>query len=323
MKGFTYWLRFGTVILCSLLLTVACYRGNSIRVNQTTNVSCRNVGHAAGTTCIPEKFTRLVNIDDASFENALALGIKPVGAVLSDFNSYLQEQFVGVENIGKAGEPNLESILATKPDLILGTDYQQSIYSHISEMAPTVLFKSEHSGLWKDVFQKMSVALDKKEVGQQVIDKYYRRLKDLKQKINNPSLKVSVVRVYPDRINLYLRDSFCGTILQDAGLSRPESQNFTAIEAEKLFNNPIQMSISNELVEKADGDVIFIWTAENNSQGNERAKNKLEQLTRNPLWQNLKAVKQNKVYLVPSYWIGSGILAANAIIDDLFKYLVK
>lgn len=322
MKSFTYWLQFGIVVFCSLLLTVACYRNESIRINQ--NTSCRNVEHAAGVTCIPEKFTRLVTIDDASFENATALGIKPIGSIISDFTSYLQEQFVGVKNIGKAGEPNLESIVAIKPDLILGGDYQQQIYSQTSKIAPTLLFEFEHSGNWREVFEQMSVALDKKDVGRQVMDKYYNRLDELKQKMNNPSkLKVSVVRVYPDRINLYLRDSFCGTILQDAGLSRPKSQDFTASEAEKLFNNSIQMSISNELIEQADGDVIFIWTAENTSQGNEIAHKKLKQLLTNPLWQNLKAVQQNKVYIVPDYWIGSGMLAANAVIDDLFKYLIK
>lgn len=42
----------------------------------------------------------------------------------------------------------------------------------------------------------------------------------------------------------------------------------------------------------------------------------------NPLWQKLKAVQNNRVYLVPDYWIGSGILAANAIVDDLYKYLL-
>jgi len=36
------------------------------------------------------------------------------------------------------------------------------------------------------------------------------------------------VRIYPDSINLYLRDSFVGTILADAGLPRPESQNLSA-----------------------------------------------------------------------------------------------
>lgn len=324
IKNLTRWWRFGIVLFCSLILSVACHRGGSLPVNyQSTNAACRQVEHIAGITCVPDKFERLVTLDDP--ENAIALGIKPLGAVLSDISSSWQDQLTGVKNIGTTGEPSLESILALKPDLIVGSEYNKDIYPITSKIAPTVLLEFRHSGKWKEVFTNISVALGKQEVGQKVMENYYHRLAEFKQKMGNKlsKIKVSVVRVYPDKINLYLLDSFCGIVLQDAGLSRPESQNFTASAAKKLFNNPIQMSIGNELIEKADGDVIFIWTYENDAKGNRTAQYKLEQLKLSPLWKNLKAVRENKVYLVPSYWIGSGMLAANAIIDDLFKYLIN
>ncbi|HIK06849.1 MAG TPA: iron-siderophore ABC transporter substrate-binding protein [Trichormus sp. M33_DOE_039] len=319
------WLRFGIVIFWSLLLAVACHRGGSLPVRDyTTNAACRQVEHAAGITCVPEKFERVVTLDAASLENAIALGIKPVGSVISDFSSYWQEHLTEVKNIG-IGEPNLESILALKPDLILGLDYQQDIYNITSKIAPTALFKFESSGQWKEVFTNYSLALGKREVAETVMKNYYRRLEKFKQKMGNnlSKIKVSVVRIYPNNINIYLLDSFCGKVLQDAGLSRPESQNIKESEAIKLFDNPVQVSIGTELIEKADGDVIFIWTGQNTRQGSETAKKNLEQLQSNPIWKNLKAVKENKVYLVPSYWIGSGMLAANAIVDDLFKYLIN
>ena len=323
-KSLTRWWGLAIAMFCSLMLTVACHRGGSLPVNeQITNTACRQVEHAAGITCVPEKFERLVTLDNA--ENAIALGIKPVGAVISNFSLYWQDKLTGVKNIGKIGEPNLESILALKPDLIAGFEGQKDIYPLTSKIAPTVLFEFGHSGKWKEVFTNISVALGKKEVGQQVMENYYRRLEKFKQQMgsNLSNIKVSVVRVYPDKVNLYLLDSFCGIVLQDAGLSRPESQNYTASEAQKLFGNPIQVSISNELMEKADGDVIFIWTGASTPQEHQTAKQKLEELQANPLWKELKAVQANKVYVVPSYWIGSGMLAANAIIDDLFKYLIN
>jgi iron complex transport system substrate-binding protein len=321
---FIRWLRFSIAIFCSLLLAVACHRGGSLPIHhQSTNTACRQVEHAAGISCIPDKFERVVTLDAASLENAIALGIKPVGSVISDFSSYWQEHLTGVKNIGIV-EPNLESILALKPDLILGLDYRQDIYNITSKIAPTALFEFENSGQWKEVFTNYSLALGKQEIGEIVMKNYYRRLEEFKQKMGNnlSKIKVSVVRVYPNNINVYLLDSFCGKVLQDAGLSRPESQNIKESEAIKLFGNSVQVAIGNELIAQADGDVIFIWTGQNTSQGNETAKKNLEQLQSNPIWKNLKAVKENKVYLVPSYWIGSGMLAANAIVDDLFKYLV-
>lgn len=325
IKSLTRWWRFVFTLLCTLFVTVACHHDGSIPENyQSQNTACRQVEHGAGMYCVPEKFERLVTLDDASLENAIALGIKPVGSVISDFSSYWQEHLTGVKNIG-IDRPDLESILAVKPDLIVGFEYHKRIYNIISKIAPTALLKFENSGQWKEVFTKFSLVLGKHEVGEAVMKNYYRRLEQFKQKMGNKLSKtqVSVVRVYPSNINIYLLDSFCGKVLQDAGLSRPASQNITASEAKRLFGNPIQVSIGNELVEKADGDVIFIWTGQNTSQGSATAKKNLEQLQSSPIWKNLKAVKGNQVYLVPSYWIGSGMLAANAIVDDLFKYLLN
>ncbi|MEO0836217.1 MAG: hypothetical protein AAFY16_09560 [Cyanobacteria bacterium J06642_3] len=49
----------------------------------------------------------------------------------------------------------------------------------------------------------------------------------------------------------------------------------------------------------------------------------LASLKADPLWSKLEAVQQEKVYEVGDYWIGNGVIAANAVLDDLHKYLVK
>jgi iron complex transport system substrate-binding protein len=54
-------------------------------------------------------------------------------------------------------------------------------------------------------------------------------------------------------------------------------------------------------------------------------KHNLSILKNKPLWKKLKAVQQNHIYSVESTnWESSrNILAANTVIDDLFKYLVN
>ncbi|MHC5733102.1 MAG: iron-siderophore ABC transporter substrate-binding protein, partial [Nostoc sp.] len=49
----------------------------------------------------------------------------------------------------------------------------------------------------------------------------------------------------------------------------------------------------------------------------------LEQLKAEPLWSKLKVVQQKKVHNVGFYWVQYGPLAANRMIDDLERYLVK
>lgn len=54
-----------------------------------------------------------------------------------------------------------------------------------------------------------------------------------------------------------------------------------------------------------------------------RSEESFRQFQNHPLWQTLNAVKTNQVYQVDSgYWSFGNLLAANAILDDLFRYLL-
>lgn len=324
------WLMLSLLLLFTCWGAIACHSVPP-RVGQTNQTNCRFVEQASGITCVPETIQRLVVLDQVSLEYAIALGLHPVGAPLSQRKAYLRDRLIGVETIGEGGTPNLERVLALKPDLIVGLNFNQDIYAQASQIAPTLLIPFTYSGEWKEAFQRFSVALDREAIGQQVMHQYQQRLRNLQdilQEMNSAQglsfpFKVSVVRIYPDRLSLYFRDSFCGIILQDAGLLRPKAQDLSASEAKRWFNNEIQESISLEQVDQADGDVMFVWTSEDSVAANQSARQRFEKLQTARLWQQLTAIKMDRVYFVPDYWIGSGPLAANAVIDDLFKYLVN
>jgi iron complex transport system substrate-binding protein len=325
------WSKLFHFFLCFCLgcLVAGLFSACQPQSNSASDKPCHWVEHAAGKTCVPNRIERLVTLDEVSFENAIALGLTPIGTTKT-INPSLQNRLDNVVEIGLPGEPNLEKVLALKPDLILGLDYQQNSYHQASQIAPTVLIKLEHSGQWAEAFQAYGQALNQTEIGEQVMTDYQQRLQDFQQRFETKStlnktlpFRVSVVRIYPDVINLYFRDSFPGTILHAAKLDRPAAQDFSASQAQQRYQNPIQASISLENIEQTDGDILFILTAENTAEANQSAKKNWEKLKTEPLWQQMKAVQNDQVYFVPSYWIGSGPIAANAVIDDLFQYLLK
>lgn len=295
------------------------------------NESCYRVEHAAGETCVPNQVERLVTLDTVSFENAVALGLQPIATVdTQQLGSYLQDSLVDVVDIGQPGAPNLEKISTLRPDFILGLDLSQPIYGQLSQIAPTVLVPFEHSGLWKEDFQNYSRILNREEIGQQVMDDYQRRAQDFRQRFESQfrhneraTFEASIIRIYPDTLNFYFRESFPGVVLDDAGLARPESQDISASEAKRLYRNPIQASISLEQLPQADADALFVWTSESEATDSQTAQERWKTLQENPLWQQLDVVQKEQVYFVPNYWIGTGPLAANAMIDDLFKYLLE
>jgi iron complex transport system substrate-binding protein len=106
------------------------------------------------------------------------------------------------------------------------------------------------------------------------------------------------------------KGSFSDSILKDIGLQRPAAQD--------VIVSHTQLQISKETLDKADGDVLLIGGLTEDDKG------RLEELKQEPLWQQLKAVQQNRVYIIDYMtWRGGNLIAADAVIDDLFKYLVN
>ncbi len=273
------------------------------------------VQHLLGKTWVSAHPHRIIALGNPALEAALALNIQPVGAAPwvgagnpGNFPAYIPN--LAKENIiylGDVNQPSLEKILFLQPDLILGNFVEhRGIYKQLSQIAPTVLFDLMRT-TWQEVFRGYGQALGKAEEAENVINYYEKRVTKFKQVMGDRlTTKVSVVRFLPNEVRLYMKASFCGTILQDLSLARPSSQD----------RQKWKESISLEAIPRADGDVLFLARGDSHSR-------LYKKFTSNPLWQKLGAVKSQKVYQVNyEYWIGgSGPLAANFIVDDLFKYL--
>lgn len=275
-----------------------------------------------GETCIPLDPQRIVVTDHVMLEATLALNQKPIGSPLRFIPpSVSTKDIKDIVDLSDVETLNIERIVKLKPDLILGTTYSTPPYSLLARIAPTVLIDFKQSGNWKEHFAFAGEVLGKPEQVKQIMTDYYQRVEKFKQKINtNSKTEVSVVRIYPTHINLYTEGGFIGTVLEDAGLSRPPSQNLDLEQTERLTGSSrIQYTISKEVIDKADGDIVFVIVTSCHLE----AKNLLASLKADPLWLKLEAVQQEKVYEVERYWLGAGPIAANLVLDDLFKYLVE
>jgi iron complex transport system substrate-binding protein len=315
--------RYLTYLLLLVALTFtfvsACSKDVEQRLTSPKQLveDCRVVQHAMGKTCIPRNPQRVVTLWIANLANSLALGIKPVASVYiigEPPPGYLRGKVEGVEPVGSLTEPNLEKILLLKPDLIISNTRLQNIYKQLSYIAPTlVLSLPTPPSPWKQNLQELAKVLDKEEANQQLIDQYWRRIEQLKLALGDrlSFLQASVATVSKnDTIYAYGEKHPVGNVFNDIGLQRPLAQR-----GDFYFIN----DISEERLSDIDGDVIFFLYG-----AGKDAKKVLDKLQQKLLWRQLKAVQQNHVYLVDAaHWHAQDILAMNAIIDDLFKYLVN
>ncbi len=307
--------RSGTIVLLVLsALAAACGGAGTPSEGGGKEPSGRTVKHAMGETEVRGTPERVVVLDTGELDSAVTLGVNPVGAVEAveglGYPSYL-EGTQGIENVGTIEQPNLEKIAALEPDHILSSKLRhEKIYDQLSQMAPTVF--SETVGVtWKENFDLHAEALNRTEKAKQVEDDYRGRIEEFKRAMGGDlgETEVSVVRFTPGDTRIYQKESFIGTVLEDAGLPRPPSQD---VDEFALLN------VSAEFIPKMGGDAIFVTVY---GAGEDTAKAKI---TSDPLWRKLDAVREDRVYEVSDdlWMLGLGYTAADGVLDDLENYLV-
>jgi len=314
-------LQLGLLTILTSVLIVAC-QGNpeknlASQPSATEIENCRMVNHKAGQSCVPANPERVVATNEMALEVVLALGLKPIAAaepnLVSSRSRHLAGKVDDVVSLGNTNQLNLERILQLNPDLILGFAYaRMNNYEQFSQIAPTVALDYDHDA-WKASLQRVGEILDRSQQARQQLETYQDRVDKLRRAMGDrlDKTEVSVVRFYANG-TLEFRDSssFPGSVLKDVGLPRPAAQ----YEANSGFT---YQSVSPERLDLLDGDVMFVAL----DAGAEEA---FVEFQNEPLWQKLEAVQNNQVFTVDSgYWIFGNILAANAILDDLFKYLVQ
>jgi iron complex transport system substrate-binding protein len=279
---------------------------------------CRIINHELGESCIPLHPQRIIVTDQESLEVLVALGLKPIATTKADRLGtkarVLEGKIDGIINLGRESQPNIEKIVQLNPDLILGFLISPQNYKLFSQIAPTVSINYTETG-WKKILQEIGEIVDESQEVEKLLDQYQQRIEKLRlafaQKLGKP--EISVMR-FPSEINntQFLNQlSFPVSILEELNLSIPFAQR-------QVSNSKVSYdNVSLERINLLDADAMFI-VIDPGSEGN------FQKYKNNPLWQTLDVVQKDMVYTVDSgYWISGSILSANAILDDLVRYLLE
>jgi len=280
----------------------------------SASADVRTVTHSMGKTDIQGTPARVVVLTNEGTEALLALGVKPVGAVKSwtgdPWYKHIAADMDGVTVVGEESQPNIELIASLKPDLIIGNKLrQEKVYDQLKAIAPTV-FSETLRGEWQANFLLYAEALGKAEEGKKIIADYDSRTADFKAKAGDKlNEKVSVVRFMAGKTRIYLEDTFTGVAFSKLGITRPDNQKYTDTFVEE---------ITKERLPEVDADRLFYFTYET---GDGKATQMEEEMLKDPLWQSLSVVKNNKAIRVDdAIWnTAGGVIAANLMLDELYK----
>ncbi|MCX4698267.1 iron-siderophore ABC transporter substrate-binding protein [Streptomyces sp. NBC_01373] len=277
----------------------------------------RTVTHFQGKTTLKAEPKKIAVLSTGQLDDLLSLGIVPTAGTRADnaglVPDYLADAFpayksrlAGMTDAGTRQAPNLESLAAAEPDLILANDSLGDLYPKLSKIAPTVI--TAGNGInWKRDLLLVGEAVGKGEAAQKMLDDITADAAEQGADLGDPT--VSMVRFTPDRTRMFGVSSFTGSIAVDMGLSRPKSQQFNAISED----------IGPESVDTADGDWIFY------SVQGEASETDAASVVAGPLWKSMKAVEAGQAVQVDDdpWYLNAGPSAARLVIRQLAEHIGK
>lgn len=288
----------------------------------TCEAGMRPIVDAVGVSmCIPENPQRIVGLMEADVDALLALGITPVGSTNGRGQTtpprYLNTYLEGVPSVGQFYSPNLETLLALEPDLILfGGFTDPAVLEQLNAIAPTVNTLQVGES-WQSHFLRVGEIVNMTNEAQAFIETYNARVEEIQSGLGDSADDTFIVaRWSADGPQIMAPTlTFSSGVLLDLGLTAasdiPELQE----------GHPHSSPLSLESLELLDVDWAFIGTL--SPEGD--AVVALEEALENPLFQVLEVVQNEHVVLVDgSLWTSvGGPIAAMMVLDDVEAALVE
>ncbi|PHI47521.1 iron citrate ABC transporter substrate-binding protein [Bacillus halotolerans] len=271
------------LIACFIISGCSSSQDNSGSKAGSKSKDSRVIQHEAGKTTVTGTPKKVVVLELSFLDAVYNLGITPVG-IADDNKKDMIQKLVGspidYTSVGTRSEPNLEVISSLKPDLIIAdAERHKNIYKQLKRIAPTIELKSREATYDEtiDSFNTISKALNKEKEGKEKLADHTKVIDDLKAELpkdEDRSIVLGVARA--DSFQLHTSSSYDGEIFSMLGFTH-------AVKSDNAYQE-----VSLEQLSKIDPDILFISANE--------GKTIVDEWKKNPLWKNLKAVKNGQIY---------------------------
>ncbi len=262
---------------------------------------------------VPEKPKRIVFLNSSSFEIWVKLGgaKKIVGvpkfpSVADDVYSQLDKNVVILPNYSSF---SIEKILLLKPDLVIMNGNEKRLELIDSFKQAKIPFMTLPSRSLEDIFFEIDLfgkLLDKQDIAGQEISRMKSNIAKNKDKHKDkPQKKVLMVFGTSESFFMATAHSRQGELLQLAGGENILTQD--EFSAKDKF-----VSLSLEYIAKKDPDFILFV---NRGPVDKMTVKIREALTENQAWGSIRAVRENKTYILPQelFSINPGLRADMAV----------
>lgn len=284
----------------------ASQQGSTNQASSAPAETTKTVSTVFGDVTIPVNPKRIVAIDYLG--SLVALGANPIGS--SEWlmqNPYLKDKIDGVENVGDS----IEKVMEMEPDLIITLTSDQEKYELLSKIAPTV---SVPFNKFKNVHEEINYfgeLLGVQEKAAAWLTDYDARIAAAKAKVKQALPEDATVSVLEDQDkSIYVFGIISGrggrAIYEALGLNPPVGLT-EEIMKEKYY------PISLEKLGDFAGDYVVLTSPK-----------AMEEYKANPLWSQLDAIKNDRVFLwtEDQSWFQDPIAMLSQV-EELANWLIE
>lgn len=273
-------------------------------------VDTRTVEHLLGQTTVPEQPGRVVVLQDHTLLlPLLELGFEPKAAA-GRYTQSGDPHFRGteayntedIEFLGFFNEPDLEALVASDPDLIIGSSNHSYLYRLLSDIAPVVIVPTYETPV-RDTSRRMAELVNRQDRYQALERGYQARVAEVRQSIGEPQRYSAVhLQLGNGRFKVY-KSSPIEDVLNDLGFRRPEAWHDIDTEYEA----------SIEALHRFDADIVI-----DTHEPLYKTREATERYRESAFWQSLFAIRQGQfLYGERSAWMAMSFASLHRVLDAI------
>ena len=272
---------------------------------------------------------RVVVLEWQQTEDVLTLGVDPVG--VADVEGYSTwdtavELDPGTTDVGTRGEPNMDAVFSTDPDLVIVEAERGSpLIKQLEKYEVPVLVTKGADGAdpianMKATFTLIAQALGKDNEATEVLEEFDAHLAEAQQAIADADLETSefaYADAYLEGSNISIRPFGQGSLVGELG----ESLGLTNVwdgEVDPAYG----LGTTDVEGLAAIGDAHFFFTSTDALTDDAGSDPWMPALEKNAIWQNAAFVKADRVHPFPSgVWTFGGPRSAEQVVDGFVDAL--
>lgn len=312
------------MIMTGLMLITGC-------AGQSTVTSTQNVGQASEKTgevsfpltikddagkivTLEKKPQKIAAISSTMIGALYAVGGKSITRVEAKGESSLPKEAESAESVGHVNEIDMEKLVALQPDLVIAQMGSHEKYAQILESAkiPVILLQMKSYGDTQEKLRLMGKITGNAAKAEEAVANMENKVASLTKKLPQNPKKVVILYTTSQNISVKLDNSIAGDVAKILKLDNIAS----GLKAEKTGGENAPFSM--EKIVESNPDVILVTTMVTSKElADERIRKDLES---NPAWNQLKSVKEKRIYTLPQKFF---LTNPGAQYPEAIEYMAK